>query len=254
MKLTFLGSSAAFESIADNYQSNLLLESSGQKKLLIDCGSDARRSLHAVGLSCKDITHVYISHLHADHIGGLEWLGFSRYFDPDCERPHLYLHEDLLHPLWNNSLSGGMNCLEGGDSPLSTFFNHHPLTTTFTWEGLKLQLVQTKHAYQEKKQLPCHGLFFKYNNKNIYFTCDTQFCPDFLKKYYESADLIFHDCDTSNTKKSIHSSYADLVTLPSKVKAKIWLYHYTNTNDLAKQDGFRGFVKKGQTFDLDDLE
>ncbi len=66
MKLTFLGSSAAFESIADNYQSNLLLESSGQKKLLIDCGSDARRSLHAVGLSCKDITHVYISHLHAD--------------------------------------------------------------------------------------------------------------------------------------------------------------------------------------------
>ena len=56
----------------------MILESEDGSKLLIDCGTDARHSLHELGLSYKDIEHVYISHLHADHAGGLEWLGFSR--------------------------------------------------------------------------------------------------------------------------------------------------------------------------------
>ncbi len=69
MKLTFLGSGSAFT--MNNRQSNMILEDDG-KILLIDCGTDIRHSLHQQDLSYKDIDAVYISHLHADHIGGME--------------------------------------------------------------------------------------------------------------------------------------------------------------------------------------
>lgn len=65
MKLIFIGSGSAFTVGADNYQSNRILEDDSSKKLLVDCGSDARFALHELGLSYKDIEAVYISHLHS---------------------------------------------------------------------------------------------------------------------------------------------------------------------------------------------
>ncbi|CAA9435206.1 MAG: Ribonuclease Z, partial [uncultured Phycisphaerae bacterium] len=71
MKLTFLGTGSAFT--LANYQSNMLLEDSG-KRLLIDCGGDARHAMAAAGYKAADVDALYVSHLHADHIGGIEWL------------------------------------------------------------------------------------------------------------------------------------------------------------------------------------
>ena len=90
MSIAFLGVGSAFTSAKD-YQSNLLITAQSGKKMLIDCGSDARFSLAEWGLENNieklDIDAVYISHLHADHIGGLEWLAFSTYFNPNIPKP-----------------------------------------------------------------------------------------------------------------------------------------------------------------------
>ncbi len=72
MKLIFLGTGSAFT--LEYYHSNMLIEAP-EGRLLIDCGGDARRSMAAQSLGALDITDIYISHLHADLIGGLEWLG-----------------------------------------------------------------------------------------------------------------------------------------------------------------------------------
>ena len=72
-RLTFAGAGSAFTTDADNFQSNMVIETA-EGRLLIDCGGDARHSTKALGLKPRDIDAVYISHLHADHIGGLEWL------------------------------------------------------------------------------------------------------------------------------------------------------------------------------------
>ena len=85
MKLTFAGTGSAFCMAADNFQSNMVLETtpSGEdrpQRLLIDCGSDARHSLRNLGFMPNDFDGVYISHLHSDHIGGLEWMALANYF------------------------------------------------------------------------------------------------------------------------------------------------------------------------------
>src|SRR5918998_2468850 len=122
MKLIFLGSGSAFTVGDGNFQSNMLLVNEQGNKLLIDCGSDIRFSLYAAGFSHLDITDIYISHLHADHAGGLEYIGFSTKFDPRCQKPNLYLNKELVNELWHGTLSGGMSSIEGKIADINTYF------------------------------------------------------------------------------------------------------------------------------------
>jgi ribonuclease BN (tRNA processing enzyme) len=251
-KLTFLGSGSAFTVGDDNYQSNLLLEAPSGKKLLIDCGSDVRFPLHKLGIKPTELDAVYISHLHADHIGGLEWLAFSTKFAPNAVRPKLIASESLIQPLWATSLSGGLGSLEGVIATLDTFFEPYPVDKAgrFTWENIPFQMVQVVHFFDGFKFSPSFGLMFKIGGKMIFFTTDTQFAPNQLSKFLGMSDLIFHDCETG-FKSGVHAHYTDLVKLPAELKAKMWLYHYQPkpTQDPIA-DGFLGFVKQGQVFNF----
>ena len=249
-KLTFLGSGSAFTVGDDNYQSNLLLESPSGKKLLIDCGSDVRFPLHKLGVKATDLDAVYISHLHADHIGGLEWLALSTKFAPGAKRPKLIASESIVGPLWTTSLSGGLGTLEGVIANIETFFELHPVDKAgrFEWEGIPFQMVQVVHFFDGFKFSPSFGLMFKIGGKMIFFTTDTQFAPNQLAKFLNMSDLIFHDCETG-FKSGVHAHYSDLVQLPPELKRKMWLYHYQpKPQQKPVDDGFLGFVKQGQEF------
>ena len=254
MKLTFIGSGSAF--ITDgNYQSNMLLESDNGKRLLLDCGSDTRLAIKELGLSYLDIENVYISHLHADHVGGLEWLGFSTKFDPRCGKPNLFISQFLKNELWHNVLSGGMRSIQGEIADLDTYFNVHavPKNGCFIWENIRLRLVQTLHIMDGFHFVPSFGLLFTVNDKTVFLTTDTQFAPEQIKDFYKMADVIFHDCETSPYPSGVHAPYSLLRTLPEDYKRKMWLYHYqAGPLPDAQADGFRGFVKKGQVFDFTD--
>lgn len=253
MKLRFLGTGSAFVNIAENFQSNMLLTSKNGKKLLIDCGSDVRHSLAAAGFNHRDINAVYISHFHADHSGGLEWLGFTTYFDPKASKPTLLTHPSVLPRLWNNVLKGGLQSI-GGQSPadLSDFFTvAKNEDERFEWENTHFKLIRTIHVYNGPELLPSYGLFIKTTKSNVFITTDTQFKPEMFKTYYEEANIIFHDCDTSKHIGPVHAHFTQLATLDESIKAKMWLYHYpTKDNFDPKAYGFKGYVTKGMEFEI----
>ncbi len=278
MEIDFLGTGSAFT--MKNWQSNILITRNG-KRLLIDAGGDIRWSLQEYGLSYKDIDAVYVSHAHADHTGGVEYLAFCSYFDPTYTEtvPHdpimadpytnyevkkkmkLFSERNLTYELWNHTLKGGMEGIEGIEANLETYFDVTPVekNSSFVWEGIEFDLVQTMHVSAKYKIVDSYGLMFNDPDltTRIYITTDCQFAPETsMKAYYKEADLVFHDCETAPFKSGVHSHYEDLRNLSSSIKGKMWLYHYQDNvvNDWdewvkkVEGDGFAGIVKKGQTF------
>ncbi|KOR37760.1 MULTISPECIES: MBL fold metallo-hydrolase [Planktothricoides] len=253
IKILFLGTGSAFTVGADNYQSNMLLIDEQGNKLLIDCGSDIRFSLYAEGFSYLDITDIYISHLHSDHAGGLEYMAFTTKFDPRCQKPNLYISKDIAGPLWQNTLSGGLTSVQGDINDLDSLFAVHKVSKNghFTWQGIQFDLVQVIHIDNGYYLMPSYGLFFAVNGLKIFLTTDTQLQVEKMQEYYDRADLIFHDCETSKFPTPVHAHYNDLVKLPAEIKQKMWLYGYQpGPLPDATEGGFLGFVKRGQSFEL----
>lgn len=250
MRLTFLGVSSALAVGDEQFNTNMLITNDSGKNLLIDCGYDIKRSLYKQGYSHTDVDAVYVSHLHADHVGGLEWLGFAKYFI-DKNPPDLYVSREIKTALWNNVLSAGLSTLEDKEASLDTFFKVHALNGSFTWHGYQFKLVRVPHSINNGQHTPSFGLFITLAKQKIFITTDTRFCPDILMPYYLDADLILHDCETSQYSSGQHARYDDLKSLPTKIKAKMWLSDYDNcSNKQALQDGFAGFARLGQSFTL----
>lgn len=272
LKLKFLGTGSAFDTTYMG-QTNAVLTNEGGRHLLIDCGGDCRHMAKAQGVKVGDIDGVYVSHLHADHIGGLEWLAFSTYFNPEMERPKLYVNHRLMYDLWDKSLRGGLESVEGKVCNLTDFFDTRPVMAneSFTWSGAKITPVQTVHIMNGMEIVYSYGLTIDVapsmdcfqrvdaardgHHTRVFYTADTQFAPRQLVHFYSDSDLIFHDCETSKFKSNVHAHIQDLRQLPADVKKKMWLMHYqfVEGTDLMKaygEDGFAGFARPGDTFEL----
>ncbi|HEY9070435.1 MAG TPA: MBL fold metallo-hydrolase [Candidatus Ozemobacteraceae bacterium] len=254
--IRFIGVGSAFTT-REYYQSNALIIAPSGRKLLIDCGSQAQFALEELGINNgnvgSEIDGVYISHLHADHVGSLEWLALVTYFNPAFPRPRLFAVPTLLRELWQKSLRGGLETLEGKIANLTDFFDCHPvrINSCFHWEGLRFTPFQTVHVVSGMKIQHSYGLIISEPaaKQRVLFTTDTQFAPYQMRKLYDSADLIFHDCETALFKSGVHAHYDDLRSLPDPIRRKMWLYHYQpSPRQKPVDDGFLGFVAKGQEF------
>ena len=254
MRLIFLGTGSAFT--LQYFQSNMLMEAP-EGRLLIDCGNDARRSLAQQGLNALDITDVYVSHLHADHIGGLEWLALVTYFtrsrDDPALRPRLHVRRTLVDDLWH-SLHGGMGTVQGHVASLETYFSVMAIERngSFDFANTRFQTVQVVHYYDGFEIVPSYGLLFECGGIHTFITTDTQFAPNQMKDFREMTDVIFQDCETAPFQSGVHTHYDELKTLDADLKGRMWLYDYQDGDKPnCTEDGFRGWVEQGQVFDFD---
>jgi ribonuclease BN (tRNA processing enzyme) len=252
MKITFIGSGSAFT--RKNFQSNMLIESNGTN-LMIDAGRTAPEALSAIGKTFHDIDALYLSHAHNDHVGSVEELAFLRYFVPlNKPKVKLYGNEKMLDDIWNQSLKGGLSSIQGKICTLDTFFDvtRVPLNDSFNFNNVIFWPVQTIHIMNGYSIVPSYGLFFTaHSGKKVFLTTDTQFAPSQIMHFYQQADIIFQDCETSKFKSGVHAHFDELESLPISIKNKMWLYHYQDDNDRkAYESGFAGFIEKGQSFNL----
>lgn len=228
---------------------SFLLRGPGERLVLVDCGFTVPQKLLELGV-LEQVTDVLITHLHADHIGGLETFSFFRYFvhgHRDERAPVLHVPtEAMAHALWQHSLRAGMRyCVDSENHPfdasLTTYFQLRTGTDVVVDGYPGIRFEATSHV----PLMPNYAVHF---DNGVYYSADSCELPPF------DARLIFQDVKfTDPSDADIHASYAFLCeSLPPEVKAKTWLVHlgfgYEKVDPVA--DGFCGYVQAGQTFEI----
>ena len=222
MEILMLGTGNAF---AKKYFNNNALLFRNGFTLLIDCGITAPLSLHQIGQPLDKIGAVIITHIHADHIGGLEEFAYRMKFQYR-KRPVLYVHEQLAEPLWEHSLRGGLE--QENWRRLEDYFEVRRIrdgAPVALHDGLTVELIRTEH-------IPGKLSFSLLFNDCFFYTSDMRFNPGLVTELVRRRGcVVFHDCQFA-VPGEVHASLDELLTLPEDVQEKVYLMHYADNREL----------------------
>ena len=258
MRITFLGTGTAWSKAPINYNNNALVSAAeSEDRWLIDCGTTAPAALHAMGLGVADVSGVLITHLHGDHVFGLEETGFYNYFVLK-RKVKLWLPEKLLtsrsgiagEDIWENCLRGPMGTVQMVDgSPkevgLEDYFDVVFLREgePHNIQGTRVELFEVDHVPQK----PCYGLIL---NDSVGYTSDCTYSRARIEWLLErGCQTIFHDVYFGKAFPGrVHTSYEEIAELPKDIAQHIVLMHYNDgvgEEQLrrAKDAGFRVAVR-----------
>lgn len=221
------------------------LVSMGSENILIDCGYTAKVALHRQGFSFADVTGVYISHLHADHVFGLERLGSERLFSGG-PRPTLYIDESLVDELWQRCLSGSMGHIYEGRRELHDYFNLVPLHQQHPFYIGKVRCEQFEVIHTPNKR--CFGVNIGHK---LLFTGDTMPIADVLAA--QTFDVGFHDVSFYD-ENPVHAGFNKLINqYPPALRNKLYLIGYNdNWRDFTRvaAQHFKGLAHQGMEMDI----
>ncbi|APR88044.1 beta-lactamase domain protein [Minicystis rosea] len=217
------------------YHNACLLLESGGTRLLVDAPPALARALRdlsgheprAPEVGLDDIDHVLITHLHGDHVGGLEQLLFWRRFVTG-RKAALHAIPEVLAGIWDTRLKGGMDTLmdrPGGPTrslTLSDYADVHPLGPgTSTIGDLEIVWRPTIH------HIPTSAIRVQSGRASFAYSADTAFDPTLID-WLSQADLFFHE-----TNLGVHTPLSSLVELPVETRARMRLIHYPDFHEVA---------------------
>ena len=251
MYVTFIGCGDAF---AKELGNNSALVEFGETNLLIDIPDSNYMQMHKVGRDYSDIQNLFISHLHGDHINGLERFAYYRTFatpvvrpNESFQKPNLYVPETLYMGLWD-AVKNGLGITVDGFKTLEDYFTVHLIPFrngigSFTIEGVNFELVETDHV----PNMNVYGLLV---DGEFYYSADSTFQPDTLYRLLPRVKKVFHDIHFLEADLAVHASVRDFTDLQPNEKEKIYAMHYNESHlDIQEVDGIK-LVKPGKTISI----
>ena len=155
--VTILGSSSALPTLNRFPTSQVV--SLNEKLYLIDCGEGTQIQLRKFGVKAGKINHIFISHLHGDHIFGLPGLISSMALGGKKGELHIYAHSELK--IMMDPLLRFMNDIE------EFKVTYHPLnfrSRAIIYEDSKLFI----ESFPLKHRIPCCGFLFREKDHELH--------------------------------------------------------------------------------------
>ena len=197
------------------------VEREGAPWLTIDCGGEGLTAFQA---RYGDMPRaVFITHVHLDHVAGMERLFVASYFDPARRgRVRLYVPAPLV-PLLHQRIASYPNVLAEGGANFWDAFQLVPVGEAFWHDGQRLEVFPVRHHWPET----AFGLRLR---GSVVWTGDTRPIPEMLARHADAGELIAHDCGLHGNPS--HSGIDDLEReYPPALLARCVLYHYASAED-----------------------
>ena len=220
LQVVALGVGGAF---SRRYYSTSVAVSSPTQTILLDCPHPIRKMLAEANLSrpldIADIHAVLISHLHADHVSGLEGLLFFSKFHAG-RKATVAAAKPVLKRLWTNHLAAGMDSLtiegESRNISLEDYADIETLSETHrsTIGEFDIECYRTRH------HVPTFAFKIFHGTSSLGYSADTEFDPSLID-WLSPCDLIIHE-----TNEGIHTPYTKLAGLDASLRKKMRLIHY----------------------------
>ena len=232
--LKFLGSGSAFNTKRGDTCAYFEL---GGELFLFDLGEDVFRKLIARGLlKRKSRINIFITHLHADHAGGLGTTIAYLYYK--------VFHQDMSNICIYYPSEAIVDCLKLQGVPQSCYNLFVNRWDELYLPGLK---VQPEYAFYDAIHVPvmdCYSIEFMMGNEfSFFYSGDTNTFHEKLQNI-DAYDHVYHEV-TMHEEEAVHFSYQKLLeatkTFTIEQKNKIYLMHLEEDFDEKKAvlDGFR---------------
>ncbi|MEM6957459.1 MAG: MBL fold metallo-hydrolase [Myxococcota bacterium] len=221
------------DSFSERYHPTSLLLRKDGFSLAIDCPDMYRAVLRDASEKCGErldlfaIDDVLITHVHGDHMNGLEGVAFFKHF-AQKKRLKLIASPEVREVIWDGRLRASMGMLYDGkrleEKTFDEYFDYQPLP----WRQRTHVGPFEIETYATKHHVPTSALLVRAAGATFGYSADTAFDPALIE-FLSPADLIVHETNYGPA----HTPYEQLAALPAELRTRMRLVHYSDLFDLS---------------------
>jgi ribonuclease BN (tRNA processing enzyme) len=220
MKLTILGSGTVVPSGTRN-SAGYFVELP-DARVMMDCGAGTVHALARYGLPWEQMTHLFISHFHVDHVGELAalFLAFRHGMTTDRSAPFT-----IVGPRGLDQVMDGLKLAFGS----KLFDTKFPLTVRMVSPGQHLELGGDSTLSVMKTPHTNESLAARIESRGrvLCYTGDTAYDEE-LTRFFLSADVLISECSFREPRKGgPHLSIGEAARLASQAGvSKLIVTHF----------------------------
>lgn len=198
-----------------------VIEQDGVPLLMVDCGQEALDAYWAAYGAPPNA--LFITHVHMDHVAGLERLFYAIHFDAGRRgRVRLYVPAAIV-PHLQRRLADYPGVLAEGGANFWDAFQLVPVSESFWHEGWRFEAFPVRHHRPDT----AFGLRLR---GSVVWTGDTRPIPEVLAALADAGEIVAHDCALQGNPS--HAGLDDLEReYPPELLARCLLYHYASAAD-----------------------